>query len=67
MYEPPKVTKYEIDSSTFHELINLLQIITAQCDLWEDGVASPKEHVKAIRSAAFKMSDRLRKHRQKSA
>jgi len=80
-YIPPTITKYnspsdipedlrrqlQLDPSLVHEFLNMLQVISARCDLLEIEPEKQKEHVKVIKNVLFKMSDRLLEHRKKSA
>jgi len=72
-YVAPKLTKYSspadlpehlrnlllLEPSDLHEVLNLLQVITSQCDIIEES-ADNHGRVKAIREAALKISERLR-------
>jgi hypothetical protein len=79
-YDPPQVIKYEsldnlpekiwkelqLDPTVFHEIMNLVQVITSQCDLLEHEKTpkGQKQRVKAIRDAAFRISDRIKQNRR---
>jgi hypothetical protein len=77
-YVPPDIKKYESisdlpenlrsqligDSSLIHELLNLLQVITSQCELLEESPTEVDERIRAIKNAVFKMRDRLKEYRK---
>lgn len=58
----PKLTKNHsaLDPEVTHDLINLIQVITAQCEMLEaTPPAEIKKRVTAIQGAAFELRDRL--------
>lgn len=77
-YHPPKIAKHEsleaapeelqrkvqVDPSLFHEILNLLQVITGQCDLMEPQTEDSEDRVRTIRKAALKITDRLKQSRK---
>jgi hypothetical protein len=74
-YTPPKIVKYDSvealaeelrnqlrpEPKLVHEVINLLQVITAQCEFLELEPEKPQERVQVIRKTVFEILDRLKK------
>lgn len=61
-YTVLKLTKYQsaLDPEVTHDLMNLTQVITAQCEMLEaTPPAAIKKHVTAIQGAAFELRNRL--------